>query len=413
MKNNFWEPIDTIRLTDSRFDETLNTPDGYYYLSDGTTDIKLYLEPGMDLALAFDADDVISSVLWKGKGEAENNYLASKSRLTDQIPIKARVYSEYGQLDEQKFLLQTDSLEKSYLSHFEANQPFNKRFTFLEEHAIKIEKSIRLSQFESIKRMVTKNPDYKVSHNYPDPYSNVDLNNPLLMKTYGYKDIMQNYVSSLVGNSEDFSETADFFLLFQKELNKSNLAPEIRDKLGLENSTYGFTYTKDPEEYYQEYMSFATIEAYRKEFQQRYHRSKTEKGSPSPDFRFQGSDEKWYSLKDFKRKYVYIDLWASWCAPCITQMPHLKKLKDKYAEKIHFVSIAWNDRKESWKKMIDKENLSGYQLYAPEKEADFFTFYNVSGIPRFILLDKEGKIIESIAKQPSEKSLDKQLDQLE
>lgn len=63
--------------------------------------------------------------------------------------------------------------------------------------------------------------------------------------------------------------------------------------------------------------------------------------------------------------------------------------------------------------MIEKQNLKGIQLFAMSKDDEFFNFFGVNGIPRFILLDKEGEIIESNAKQPSEKSLYSQLELLE
>jgi len=121
------------------------------------------------------------------------------------------------------------------------------------------------------------------------------------------------------------------------------------------------------------------------------------------------------ALEDFKGKYVYIDLWASWCSPCIAQIPYLKELEQKFKDKVNFVSIAWDDDYSSWKKMIVTQKLDGIQLFAEDKESDFFNFYDVqsSGIPRFILLNKNGNIIDLIAKQPSESSLKEQLNQLE
>ena len=229
------------------------------------------------------------------------------------------------------------------------------------------------------------------------------------MQTYWYQELLTNYISSLVMNAEGFSENSDFFLLFQQRLSKSNLIPEIKDKLGLSISEFGFTYTKDQKKYYEEYMSFATIESYRRLFQLRYDQLKKEKGTPSPDFEFVGLDGQTYSIISFKGKYIYIDLWASWCSPCIAQIPHLKRLEEKYRGKVNFVSIAWNDQKDRWKKAVQKYNLTGNQLYASDKNAEFFKFYDVSSIPRFILLDRDGNIIESNAKQPSDKSLDEQL----
>ncbi len=257
-----------------------------------------------------------------------------------------------------------------------------------------------------------KKPTFEVSKNYPDFYEGLDLNNTELMQTFRYKDIIEKYVSSLVTGAENYSDNSDFFVLFQKELANSNLKPEIKDRLGLENSEYGFTYAKDKDLYYKTYMSFVVNEDYKNRFQKRYNKIKMEKGNPSPNFSFTDSNEKKYSLDTFKGQYIYIDIWASWCSPCIAQIPHLKRLEKKYKGKVSFVSIAWNDNKENWKSALTKFKLKGNQLYAPDKKGDFFQFYNVTSIPRFILLDREGNIIESNAKQPSDKSLDEQLNAL-
>jgi len=413
LKNNFWEPIDTIQLTNQKFRDTLAIPNSYYYLSNGNTEIKIYLNSGMDLKLNLDTEDVINSTIWKGKGQKENNYLVSKAKLTESIPIEKRGYSEYAKLDEKNFLSQTDSIHKTYLFHFQNTKNLDETFSYLEKNSINIENGVRISQYESMKKMVDQNSEFKVSENYPNPYTNIDMNNAQLMNTYRYKDLMNNYVSLLVTNSENYSGTSDFFFLYLKQLAKLNLDSSIRDKLGLESAEYGFTYTKDKEIYYQEYISFAKIDVYKTKFEEKYNVIKMEKGNPSPNFKLIGLNGDYYTLDYFKGKYTYIDLWASWCSPCIAQIPHLKKLEEKYSNKINFVSIAWNDNKQNWKNMISKQNLKGIQLFAPIKDSEFFKFYNVTAIPRFILLDKDGKIIESTAKQPSEKSLDKQMNNLE
>ena len=410
LRNNFWEPIDTIQLVNGQFRDTLKLPDSYYYLSIGEETMYLYLEAGMDLNLTVNASDIDNTASWQGVGQEPNNYLLSKDRLTNSIPLEQRIYNEYGLLGEADFLAQTKSIYQAYLGHFEQAKGLSPEFSFLEENSIKIANAIRIEQFEGIKRLVTNDESFEVSENYPDPFAGLDLNNALLMRTYEYEQIMQYYVSSLI---TDRSGSVDFFVLFQQELGKSDLKPEIRDRLGLKNSEYGFTYTKDQERYYREYMSFVSIPEYRDDFQRRYNEIRMEKGKPSPGFQLEGLDNKQYTLDDFKGKYLYIDLWASWCTPCIAQIPHLKKLEDKYKDKITFISIAWNDRKANWKNAIEKYDLSGIQLFAPDKNTDFFTFYNVSAIPRFILLDKEGNIIESMARQPSEDRLDEQLGSLE
>ena len=73
------------------------------------------------------------------------------------------------------------------------------------------------------------------------------------------------------------------------------------------------------------------------------------------------------SLDDLKGQYVYIDVWATWCGPCIQQIPHLNALEHKYKNRnIKFVSISIdNDTAfEQWKSMIKEKNMGGIQLFS-------------------------------------------------
>lgn len=149
------------------------------------------------------------------------------------------------------------------------------------------------------------------------------------------------------------------------------------------------------------------------------------KGSPSPTFiNYESVDQKRVSLSDFKGRYVYIDVWATWCAPCIAEIPFLKALEHDYKEKdIAFVSLSidddkshigsWEIAKEKWRTMIQEKSLGGYQLFAPEGwKSTFVMDYKIVGIPRFILIDKEGNIVSPDAPRPSSEKLRIILDEL-
>ena len=132
------------------------------------------------------------------------------------------------------------------------------------------------------------------------------------------------------------------------------------------------------------------------------------KGMASPKFvDYENNAGGTTSLDDLKGKYVYIDLWATWCQPCKNEIPFLKKVEAKYHNKnIEFVSISVDRQKdyETWKKMIVDKELTGVQLYAKEDKS-FMDAYRVSGIPRFILLDPQGNIVDSNAPRPSNPKL--------
>lgn len=147
------------------------------------------------------------------------------------------------------------------------------------------------------------------------------------------------------------------------------------------------------------------------------------KGSASPTFtNYENVDGTKTSLEDLKGKYVYVDVWATWCGPCKAEIPSLKAIEKEYHGKnIQFVSLSVDDgrgykadskeaaadlAKEGWKKMIAEKELGGIQIIAPEGwQSDFIQNYKISGIPRFILIDPEGNIVTPDAPRPSSEKL--------
>lgn len=149
------------------------------------------------------------------------------------------------------------------------------------------------------------------------------------------------------------------------------------------------------------------------------------KGSPSPSFaNYENVDGTTTSLDDLKGKYIYVDVWATWCGPCKAEIPALKNLEKEYHDRnIQFVSMSidddrthsgsWDKAREDWKAMIREKELSGIQLFAPEGwKSDFVTAYKIQGIPRFILIDPHGKIVTPDAPRPSSAKLKELFDSL-
>ena len=101
-------------------------------------------------------------------------------------------------------------------------------------------------------------------------------------------------------------------------------------------------------------------------------------------------------------RYIYIDVWATWCGPCRGELPALKELEEKYAGKdIHFVSLSCDKNKKAWENMVTKDQLKGIQLHMGT-DRTFMDAYLINGIPRFILLDRDGKIISANMTRPSD-----------
>ena len=127
------------------------------------------------------------------------------------------------------------------------------------------------------------------------------------------------------------------------------------------------------------------------------------------DFNYENFEGGRTSLKDLSGKIVYIDVWATWCGPCIKEMPSLKELVGHYKGKdIEFVSISIDSEKdyEKWRKMVPEKDVGGIQLYDSEGlNSSFMKSFSVGLIPRFMMIDREGKIITAHAPRPSSENI--------
>lgn len=144
--------------------------------------------------------------------------------------------------------------------------------------------------------------------------------------------------------------------------------------------------------------------------------SKVAAGQPCPDFCLKDINGKEVKLADLAGKYVYIDLWATWCGPCKGEMPALAELEEEFEGKdITFVSISIDKNKDIdlWKKTVADMKLGGIQLHLAEDWAWLRNFMpNGMSVPRFILLDREGKIIDSNMSRPSDKATKQKFEEL-
>ena len=139
-------------------------------------------------------------------------------------------------------------------------------------------------------------------------------------------------------------------------------------------------------------------------------------GIASPTFAMENIEGKTIKLEDFKGKYVYVDVWATWCGPCKREIPSLKKIEEQYRDKnlvVVSMSIDELKDKEKWQKFVKDEDLQGVQIFAENAwKSEFVKAYEITGIPRFILIGPDGMVVSPDAPRPSDPSLIKLFDEL-
>ncbi len=127
--------------------------------------------------------------------------------------------------------------------------------------------------------------------------------------------------------------------------------------------------------------------------------------APAFDFTLEDVNGKLVTLSSFKGKVVYIDFWATWCAPCRAEIPHMNKLKEELKDNKDIVMICVSTDqaadKDKWKQMVKDMKMEGYQLFAGDKYPDIRKYYKISGIPHFVMIGKDGKIFKNMTIRPS------------
>jgi peroxiredoxin len=146
-----------------------------------------------------------------------------------------------------------------------------------------------------------------------------------------------------------------------------------------------------------------------------YHKKEKElavfaKGDKAYNFSLKDVNDKTYTLADFKGKVVVLDVWAMWCAPCLAEKPNFLALEEEFAKRtdIVFVGVSVDGlaKKDIWKNFVSRKGWKGIELLS-DPDNSIMKYYKIEGIPRFMIFDKEGKIVTVDAARPSDPSLKK------
>ncbi|TAN14299.1 MAG: TlpA family protein disulfide reductase [Chitinophagaceae bacterium] len=120
-------------------------------------------------------------------------------------------------------------------------------------------------------------------------------------------------------------------------------------------------------------------------------------------------------ISNNKGKVILIDFWATWCAPCKYQFPYLKKIRDSYSKNdLTVIDISFDLRTEIWRKFLDNDaSLAGIQYYSVDGfKNSLAKIIGLKSIPRFMLINKKGDIVNTDAPRPSDPQLFRMINRL-
>jgi peroxiredoxin len=118
-------------------------------------------------------------------------------------------------------------------------------------------------------------------------------------------------------------------------------------------------------------------------------------GGIAPEIDLPTPDGGSIKLSSLRGKYVLVDFWASWCGPCIAEVPNVKEVYDKYHDKgFEILGVSLDDKADRWTDAIRRHDLNWHHVSSLNGwKCPVAVRYNVTSIPRTLLLDKEGCVI--------------------
>lgn len=378
----------------------------------GKAYLQLYLVPGAELNIQFDGiqlkDEKLDEAELTGKKSESSNLLLNIRKIKPEEGLKALLALPAPEFED-KVTKNAQAINEK-INKYESNYPNQKNFISL----VRINQDVQLAQ--KYDYFVMYHSRFSPNDTIPVPEKFASFSDAIALDNYdAFKEIrpyqyfvVQKLTSNLSSDIEASGLKRNTSAYTNKQfdaITALEVPQEVKDEMG--NRMLGsYTYTSDSVKTIMRnrYKEIIANPKYIAEFESLL--AKLDKLTPSaiaPTFAYNDIDGNMVKSEDLKGKVIYIDVWATWCGPCKGEIPYLKTLEEElHTEDIAFVSISVDNDKAAWEKMVKEKELKGYQLFAPKAwESSIIKDYAIRGIPRFIIIDKEGKLVDANASRPS------------
>jgi thiol-disulfide isomerase/thioredoxin len=400
---------------------------------------ELYIEPGYDMIASTNSDPNNKVVNFVGKGSEVNNYVSRAFSIAEKIKFNDGKFINHLEIGD--FVKRFDSLSltmSAFYRHYmdSVQLPKNIQELLLEKNKIGL-LAIRqeyafllynnyLLEYSEATQEGQEASQFIMPTELESVTNEVPFDTTLLsLGMFEYQHLLFMYLNNKFYNPDyDFQTWEKIKYKYPLEVNgkirngtfssgimEYLVARDIHYWLGMQ----GITIAND-----------STLNRFKKDFKESRYLPVLQRdynewlaiapGNLAPEFSGTTLDEKKISLTDLRGKIVYVDVWATWCAPCIEEIPESKKLIASFEgnDGVEFLNVSIDRNFDAWKKFIlgDKE-WKGTHINQQKDQIDsFWRAYKMAGVPTYILIDQNGRIVDAKASRPSEGKIKKQIESL-
>jgi peroxiredoxin len=388
----------------------------------GQSSIDFHFSPQQEVFIKLDgnASNIFENMTFSGKDAPIFDFQTAFSKKNaSRVLLNLTKSKEKDINDPLKYLTFCDSVQSAldkFVDNYQVAHPAFPK-SYAEEFKIRIVYRLagaKLSypDLNAIYNNLTEK--IKVPTSYYDFTKKLVINADSLSHLREFRDFVSSYINKNYVDMMNMAKRKDFSWKIFYEYHKIILSGKSRSAVlgNMVDIALHFSKFEEIEPIYKDFISWNTNTKQNEALTKMYEKiGSMASGKFAPDFSLKDLEGKKVSLADFKGKIVYIDFWASWCKPCIKEFPAAKKLKEKFKDKdVVFLYIDIDASEKDWKEGVKEHLLEGVNLYAGAK-SEVAKAYNVSGIPAYFLVDKQGKIYHNAPPRPSSNDIEKILEE--
>jgi thiol-disulfide isomerase/thioredoxin len=390
----------------------------FVFLRMSRRNLMLYLQPGADIHVRFDAEDSDALPEVTGEKALESQFLVAYEKEIERNYGRGIIMEGVAGTQPEDFVVQMDDVygkRVAFLESFDGYNALDADFVNLMKANFLYEKYGWLMDYPRYYMAFNQLQDEpELPAGYYAFLEEEGLFHDDFMASRPYLSFLGSYNNYHMQLDKAMEQEDRSYFQVQFDYGKKLFSGRSRDHMMAQAviSALNFAPFEEAQELKDGFNDLASDSLYLDLVTKEYETVlKTAPGTPAPDFTLTDINGEEVSLSDFRGQVVYLDFWASWCGPCMREVPYAKELKTRMTgqDDLVFLYISIDTDEEAWRNTVAEKEIQGVHLNVPGGRAEVPSLYNVKGVPTFYIIGRDGNIFDNRPPRPSNPLVDERL----